>query len=378
MKAAAVFSLLLFSGLALGVNYCDNYEPGVKVCTSDTDCALSGIGFCNPNAVVYNTSCITNITCSLTADCPNNTTCNGTYCGANLLGGPFQCGTTYDDGACNAGLCSNYASKSCASNDTCVVGFTSLNSVALPATYSLGCFAVVNCSTDSDCPNELPCSSGECGFGNDSYPNCTCPYPAYADDGICRSCGNGVLNSTTEQCDDFNWDNGDGCDENCVCEAIAVVDGQLSTENSGVCVIGDILTFKVNFTLGNDYSVATAVKCYGSGTEFDGICLGEECTCFVEVGSADMATAGTSGSTDFSVLVTIGNSGCAANTTTLSHSITLTRQTCGCSVVSVCNDTADTEDIVVPVIAGGLICVLALLGLFISLRRKQRYSQVPY
>lgn len=373
----AVASLLLFCGLALGADYCDNFEPGVQECISVDNCTLTTTGYCIEMAI---TGCFSTILCNSTAQCPTGLTCEGdpaSICGkiyTSTVAEADNCTGFYVNGTCSGGFCTNYGTgvKACTNSTDCIV--VQAYSEANLSGYNLSCGVAVECSTDADCPNELPCSnSGYCSFDNATAADCTCPDANYNASGSCRSCGNGVLNTTSEQCDDFNWDNGDGCNENCVCEPIEVVDGILSTDNTGVCVVGDLLTFTVNFTLGNNYTVATGITCYGSGTEFPGTCLGEECACFVEVGSADMATAGTTGSTEFTIEVTIGNSGCPANSTILTHSVTLVRQDCGCSAVSECNDTADPADIAAPVVAGGVLCCLIMFGLFVFFRKRHHH-----
>jgi cysteine-rich repeat protein len=383
MKAVA--SLLLFCGLALAADYCNNFDPGVEACTSDDNCTLTTVDSCVVNPDLFLTDCTLMQLCNTTnssAECPNGATCNaeagrctGSYVATSLIAD--NCSAYLVNGTCTGGFCSNYnpSTKACTNNSDCVVSLLILESNGVPGTYyTLNCGVLTACTTAADCPNGLPCNaSGYCSFRDTNATNCTCPYVDYNTSGICRSCGNGVLNTTSEQCDDFNWDNGDGCNENCVCEPIEVVDGLLSTDNTGVCVVGDLLTFTVNFTLGNNYTVATGITCYGSGTEFPGTCLGEECTCFVEVGSADMATAGTTGSTEFTIEVTIGNSGCPANSTTLTHSVTLVRQDCGCSAISECNDTADPADIAAPVVAGGVLCCLIMFGLFVFFRKRHHH-----
>lgn len=385
MLATRLLSLLALATaiLASSTDFCDNFEPGVQECTADGNCTLTTTGYCEENPEMAITGCFSTILCNSTAQCPTGLTCEGdpaSICGkiyTSTIAEADNCTAFYVNGTCSGGFCTNYGAgvKACTNSTNCTVVQAYSEANALPITYNLSCGVAVECSTDADCPNELPCSdTGYCSFDNATAESCACPDASYNASGSCRSCGNGVLNSTSEECDDFNWDNGDGCDEFCVCESITATADTFWTESPGVCVEGDSIVLFFNYTAGENYTEASSVTCHSTDGTFEGACVNRLCACEITVSLADMTQLALGNNVSFSMDILVVNSACPSTTNlTLSDSVELGLLPCDCSPVSRCNDISTTTSVLYPLIALGLLCFLILAGIFVSRRRDRHH-----
>lgn len=379
MLATRLLSLLALAPaiLASGTDFCDNFEPGVQECTSVDNCTLTTVDYCVQNPFLAQTRCASTVPCTFDSECPTGLTCESDECGLtyiSIFAEASNCTGVYVNGTCSGGFCSNYNAsvKPCVNSSDCIVTQAYIAAIALPTTYNRSCGVSVDCATDADCPNELPCNpSGYCSLDNAAAANCLCPYLA---PGNCQSCGNGVLNSTSEECDDFNWDNGDGCDEFCVCESITATAGTFWTESPGVCVEGDSIVLLFNYTVGENYTEASSVTCHSTDGTFEGACVNRLCACEITVSLADMTQLALGNNVSFSMDILVVNSACPSTTNlTLSDSVELGLLPCDCSPVSRCNDISTTTSVLYPLIALGLLCFLILAGIFVSRRRDRHH-----
>ncbi|MBV8761597.1 MAG: proprotein convertase P-domain-containing protein [Deltaproteobacteria bacterium] len=203
-------------GCTIGGDCTSGYCTGMTctACTLDTQCP--GTSYCN----VQTGTCV-----------PDDG--NGTACSA---GGHCTSGNCVDgvccDLACN-GLCEacTAAKKGTGANGTCgPIGSGRDPDNECAGTYACtGALACQSCTdttkdgseTDVDCGGGGTCNkcplNDTCSTGSDCLSN-------MCSSGHCVSsiCGDGAITGS-EQCDDSNMNNGDGCSSACVCEASRTV-----------------------------------------------------------------------------------------------------------------------------------------------------------
>jgi len=226
MSKKNFFALLLFTACIVwaiantaeaGKPYCGdgncNSNKGETELTCPQDCA--GGSVCGDN------TCAADETCSSCekdcGSCPPPTCNNDGVCNAGedcygcpdciiVQGGTCEACFKGCDGECNPKKegpdCADCAPSLCCGLDTCN-----------EALCGVGCGT--SPGPDPECGNEIKELGEDCDDGGESV-NCDA-------DCTVAICGDGTLNMTAgEECDDGNINSGDGCDENCINEALSV------------------------------------------------------------------------------------------------------------------------------------------------------------
>ena len=149
--------------------------------------------------------------CRNSSECPAGQACvNGT------------CGGCMVDNQCGAGRCLNGVCSGCRDGNSCPQVAQCIGGDCTPCTSNLQCMsglcvngACAGCRTSQECSPGTQCINGSCSL---------CAANIQCDSNVCRNgecvlgesntCGNKIL-ETTEQCEDGNMRNGDGCSINC-------------------------------------------------------------------------------------------------------------------------------------------------------------------
>lgn len=235
--------------------------------------------------------CTAQHTCQAVADsskngqmCGTNGTCNngtcqsgGAVCGDGVVEGSEQC----DFGAANgAGTgCEAGCTFSCASNANCVDanacnGVETCGPVTVNGHAGQKCFAGTpeangtNCGTAKICIASA-CVASTCGDGYiDPTANESCEPPNQNGcDATCQKCGDG-FRGATEQCDDGNKTNLDGCDASCKLEQVqrmtqfkvAFLPSTTCPKDAlGQAIVGNDVTIFGNTTAGSRTQITQAI-----------------------------------------------------------------------------------------------------------------------
>ncbi len=213
------------------------------VCTSNDAC-LNGVCTagpqknCNDNNVCTDDACDsvqgclnTNNVSPCDADgnaCTMNDTCSGKLC----IAGPKKvCNDGID---CTADAC-DQVSGSCVFDGTAMTGAACDDKNV--CTVSDKCDGKGNCvgGAAASCDDGNACTIDSCASSNGcshvtATDHTTCGTTLWCVAGACVAkvfCGDGVVNQASEQCDDGNNSNGDGCDSACQFEAAYPKPGEL-------------------------------------------------------------------------------------------------------------------------------------------------------
>jgi len=157
---------------------------------------------------------------------------DGTSCGSGLICIDDECA----ESSCGDGFVDADAGEECEDgNETAFDGCE-------PSTCTFTCDEDADCNDMAPCNGEETCTDNVCAAGTPPDDGTTCAIPA-GGDGVCRArecvdpgCGNGVVDGT-EQCDDGNEMDGDGCDVDCTfsCETNADCDDGSVCTGDEVC-----------------------------------------------------------------------------------------------------------------------------------------------
>lgn len=210
----------------------------------DPQCNLPQVPFPDPSL------CMEDGTVCAQVCCPN---CCDRVCGDDGCGGSCgECGPTagciggecvpYLVGACSATGVTCYSDDDCLPSPAQVTGFcvvgnggwgrSCLYESRFPSDQKVTCGALTfsHCEGFFDCPNGIYCSSygpswcgvdveGVCSLGEWCTDDAACSrwIP-----NLCVLCGNGILDTPQEHCDDGNSVGGDGCSSRCLFEGTCI------------------------------------------------------------------------------------------------------------------------------------------------------------
>jgi len=221
-------------------------------CSNDADCPAGYI--CRNGICTFSSSKSSQSSrCADNSQCPTGLCHNGSciscsenrQCGSNFCVNGF-CLPCSVDAQCATGLCVTGVCRACTNNTQCgtnlcvsgTCGVCSSNSQCASALCRDG--ICISCTSDLDCPLPTSCHNGSCqrqirllpnfcgngrlnsgescdeGAKNTMTPNATCRTDCTA-----GRCGDRVLDTPLEICDDGNTANGDGCSSVCQTERAA-------------------------------------------------------------------------------------------------------------------------------------------------------------
>jgi len=227
---------MMKDGMETGV---DCGGPACGTCANGAGCSVAGdctSGYC------AGTTCAA---CSLDTQCPTTSYCNaatgtcvpddpdGTACTA---GGHCTSGDCIDNVCCDSqcnGLCEacTAAKKGTGTDGACgAIGAGRDPDNECTGTYS--CSGAMSCQSCTDMMKDGTETDVDCGGGGTCGKcalNQTCVVGTDCLSGMCRmgvcvasTCGDGSITGS-EQCDDSNTANGDGCSSTCACETTRTV-----------------------------------------------------------------------------------------------------------------------------------------------------------
>ena len=309
-------------------------------------------------------------TCEVDANCGDDNPCNGTEscntsahlctAGTDLADGTECTSPAQTDGVCRAGEC---APRGCGngvveSGEDCEDGNTDPGD-GCENDCSWTCDDNPACDDGFSCNGFETCNltSHTCEAGTapmDGIECTTATMPA----GVCRTgacimagCGNGVVESATEECDDENTTPGDGCESDCT----FTCNGDLDCDDLDVCTGSETCDLGPHTCVAGTPATDGTVCAFGSIT--DGICLGAACVMagcgntFVEAGEDcddGNAVDGDGCDTDCTYSCEIEADCLDTNLCNGTESCNVTTHTCQAGTALVCNDgdacTADTCD----------------------------------
>ncbi len=203
------------AGKKCGNGVVDTGEDCDTAIAGTTGCTTSCHWFCVPGAS-GNATCDDHLICDGTETCGNDHLCAP---GTNAANGT----TCESGGACQSGLC---ASATCGdgitqSPEECDDG-NAVNGDGCDTNCKFSCVSTDstrNCSAlQTPCETPITCNDGThvCSTPTQKPDDTLCGAHNYCKAGVCTAaaCGNGKV-EPTEQCDDGNQTNGDGCDNDC-------------------------------------------------------------------------------------------------------------------------------------------------------------------
>jgi len=222
------------------------------------------------------------------------------------------------------------------------------------------------CDEGEACPFGYTCGGTKCAADVLGSCNCTLIAPV---PGVCTCCGNGNLDEG-EECDDTNFDDGDGCSSDCTCEVPEVSSVTFWTDEVGICDLGEVITLRSSFGIAVNWTSAIGVKCYNTDNEFDGTCTNTSCECTIVVSLADLATSNAEFIT-FAMEFYVISLTCPENEAVItSGSISVPFAPCGCSEANPCMD--DSTDYIWTIVSvsviGGCFCLLLVYGIWLNRR----------
>lgn len=207
-------------------NSCDDHNPcnGVESCNSVMVSGHMGQKCAAGTPLTNGTSCGTNATCQ-------NGNCVGALCGNGVIDSGEQCDLGTAVNGTHQG-CSASCQLDCQAATDCSAQATCNGTTCVAATVQGQ--MVKKCQTGTNAAKCTTCTGGLCnGSGTCAASTCgdgcidasrgeTCDPPSSTCDASCHLlpvCGNGVIEGT-EQCDDGNLRNLDGCDKTCKYEVV--------------------------------------------------------------------------------------------------------------------------------------------------------------
>lgn len=162
------------TGICVSDGQSGGITGGSMTCATDRDCngatEMCIDGQCRPLGIDPNTTCTNDL------ECPTGMSCLDGHC---FLRHPESCSST----------------AQCETNQVCSEGR-----------------CVATCTNDAQCTNGAPCVDGICGGLGVTHTNC-------GDGKLDQDMRGSQLNGPSEQCDDMNQKDGDGCSSTCQIES---------------------------------------------------------------------------------------------------------------------------------------------------------------
>lgn len=185
-------------------NVCDDGAPDNPPLGINTPCTTNGGTRCNATG--------TCVQCNVGGQCSSNVCSSGVCVPAACNDGVRNGQETGTD--CGGPTCADCpVGQGCSGNGDCLSGFCNPDTDLCATPTCNDGFANGN-ETDIDCGGSNPCTDCDLGFACNGNPDCLSNYCL---DGFCSSffCQDGTPNPPSEQCDDGDGVDYNGCDNDC-------------------------------------------------------------------------------------------------------------------------------------------------------------------